>query len=57
MKSGNYINKFSNEALKDKKKLKNSGLDKSCKIILSLIKNGPFYYSSSYEKLCGEKIC
>ena len=29
MKNGNYIIKFSKQAEKDKKKLKNSGLDKS----------------------------
>ncbi len=54
MKSGNYIIKFSKQAEKDKKKLKNSGLDKSCKTILTLMKSDPFCSPPSYEKLCGE---
>jgi len=54
MKSGKYIIKFSKQAEKDKKKLKNSGLDKLCKNILSLMENDPFCYPSSYEKLSGE---
>lgn len=54
MKNGNYIIKFSKQAEKDKKKLKNSGLDKSCKNILSLMESDPFCYPPSYEKLSGE---
>lgn len=54
MKSGSYIIKFSKQAEKDKQKLKNSGLDKSCKTILNLMKDGPFCYPPSYEKICGE---
>ena len=54
MKSGNYIIRFSKQAEKDKKKLKNSGLDKNCKTILNLMQNNPFCYPPSYEKLCGE---
>ena len=54
MKNGNYIIKFSKQAENDKKKLKNSGLDKSCKTILNLMKEDPFCYPPSYEKLCGE---
>lgn len=55
MKNGNkYIIKFSKQAEKDKKKLKNAGLDKNCKTILSLIEKDPFCYPPSYEKLCGE---
>lgn len=55
MKNGNkYIIKFSKQAEKDKKKLKNIGLDKNCKTILSLMENDPFCYPPSYEKLCGE---
>jgi len=54
MKNGKYIIKFSSLAEKDKKKLKNSGLDKSCKNILSLMENDPFCYPPSYEKLSGE---
>lgn len=54
MKNGNYVIKFSKQAEKDKKKLKNSGLDKNCKTILNLMINDPFCYPPSYEKLCGE---
>ena len=54
MKNGNYIIKFSKQAEKDKLKLKNSGLEKNCKTILSLMKENPFCYPPSYEKLCGK---
>lgn len=55
MKNGKkYLIKFSKQAEKDKKKLKNSGLDKICKTILNLMEDNPFYYPPSYEKLCGE---
>lgn len=55
MKNGNkYIIKFSKQAEKDKKKLKNSGLEKNCKTILSLMASDSFGYPPSYEKLCGE---
>lgn len=53
MKNGNYVIKFSKQAEKDKKKLKNSGLDKNCKTILNLMINDLFCYPPSY-KLCGE---
>lgn len=55
MKNGNdYIIKFSKQAEKDKINLKSSGLDKNCKTILTLMKNNPFCYPPSYEKLTGE---
>jgi Txe/YoeB family toxin of toxin-antitoxin system len=54
MKNGKYIIKFSKQAEKDKKNLKSSGLDKNCKIILSLMEVDPFGYPPSFEKLCGE---
>ena len=55
MKNGNeYIIKFSKQAELDKKKLKNSGLDKNCQNILNSMKHDPFCYPPSYEKLCGE---
>lgn len=55
MKNGkNYTIKFSKQAVKDKTKLKNAGLDKNCKTILSLMEDNPFCYPPSYEKLCGE---
>ena len=42
-KSGNfYVIKFSKMALKDKVKLKNSGLDKTAKNILLLMSSDPF---------------
>ena len=53
-KSGNfYVIKFSKMALKDKVKLKNSGLDKTAKNILLLMSSDPFCYPPSYEKLYG----
>ena len=55
MKNGKeYIIKFSKQAEKDKINLKVSGLDKNCKTILTLMKNNPFCYPPSYEKLTGE---
>lgn len=55
MKNGNnYIIKFSTKAEKDKLKLKNSGLDKNCKMILNAMLEDPFCYPPSYEKLTGE---
>ena len=56
MKNGNYIIKFSKLAVKDKKKLKNSGLDKTCKNILDLMEKDPFCYPPSYEKLLGDLL-
>lgn len=54
MKNGKeYVIKFSKQAEKDKIKLKNSGLDKNCINILVLMKNDPFCYPPSYEKLSG----
>ena len=53
--SGNlYTIKFSHQALKDKKKLKNTNLDTSAKKILNLMMNDPFCYPPSYEKLVGD---
>ena len=49
-----YVIKFSKQAEKDKIKLKNSGLDKNCINILVLMKNDPFCYPPSYEKLSGD---
>lgn len=55
MKNGKeYIIKFSKQALKDKIKLKSSGLDKNCKNILILMKTDSFCYLPSYEKLSGD---
>ncbi len=54
MMNGNYVIKFSKQAEKDKKKLKSSGLEKTCKMILSSMLDDPFCYPPTYEKLCGE---
>ena len=57
MKNGkSYIIKFSKVAEKDKKKLKNSGLDKICMNILDLMIDDPFCYPPSYEKLVGDLV-
>ena len=55
MKSGKkYKILFSKTASKDKIKLKNSGLDKTCQKILNAMIINPFCYPPSYEKLTGE---
>lgn len=55
MENGNsYKILFSRVAVKDKLKLKNSGLDNNCRKILDLMINDPFCYPPSYEKLVGE---
>ena len=55
MKNGNqYKIKFSRQAEKDKIKLKSSGLDKNCRIILISMISDPFCYPPSYEKLTGD---
>lgn len=54
MKNGNYIIKFSKMATKDKIKLKNAGLENTCKKILDLMVMNPFCYPPSYEKLVGD---
>lgn len=55
MTNGNqYKILFSKAAIKDKTKLKDSGLDKNCKKILDLMVNDPFCYPPTYEKLCGD---
>ena len=54
-KSGNkYKIKLSKQALKDKKNLKNSGLEQTTKKLLDLMTNNPFCYPPSYEKLVGD---
>ena len=55
MKSGKkYKILFSKTASKDKIKLKNLGLDKTCQKILNAMIINPFCYPPSYEKLTGE---
>ena len=44
---------FSKYALKDKKKLKNSGLENAAKQILNIMMENPLAYPPSYEKLVG----
>ena len=45
---------FSKQATKDKKKLKNAGLDKKAIEILVLMSKDPFVYPPPYEKLVGD---
>ena len=47
-----YIIKYSNDALKDAKKLEACGLDKKAKELLTIIKENP--YSPPCEKLKGD---
>ena len=55
MENGNkYKILFSKEAIKDKYRLKNCGLDKNCRKILDMMIDNPFGYPPSYEKLIGE---
>lgn len=55
MVNGNkYRILFSKIAVKDKERLKNAGLDKTCKKILDIMLEDPFAYPPSYEKLVGE---
>ena len=55
MKNGKtYTIKFSKQAEKDKRKLKNAGLEMASKTILNLMKNNPFCYPPAYGKLCGD---
>ena len=55
MKNGKeYIIKFSKQAEKDKMKLKSSVLENNCKNILILMRDNPFCYPPSYEKLSGD---
>lgn len=49
-----YIIKYSNEALKDIKKLEASGLDKKTKELLKVIKDEPYKNPPPYEKLKGD---
>ena len=56
MANGNnkYKLLFSKTAIKDKTKLKNSGLENNCRKILDIMIDDPFKYPPSYEKLVGE---
>ena len=49
-----WIIKFTKNAEKDKKLLKNAGLEEKTKKILNLIANNPFQNPPSYEKLVGD---
>ena len=46
--------KFTKNAEKDKKLLKNEGLEKKAKKLLDLITNNPFLNPPLYEKLVGD---
>lgn len=54
MKNGNYVIKFSKQADKDKKKLKNAGLEGKAKELLNIIQINPFQIPPKYEKLQGD---
>lgn len=49
-----YIIKYSNDALKDAKKLELCGLDKKAKQLLKIIKENPYENPPPYEKLKGD---
>ena len=49
-----WIIKFTKNAEKDKKLLKNSGLEEKTKKLLNLIAINPFQTPPSYEKLVGD---
>ncbi|MBO7614197.1 MAG: Txe/YoeB family addiction module toxin [Bacilli bacterium] len=49
-----WIIKFTKNAEKDKKFLKNAGLEEKTKKLLNLISNNPFQIPPSYEKLVGD---
>ena len=49
-----WIVKFTKNAEKDKKFLKNTGLEEKAKKLLNLIANDPFQTPPSYEKLVGD---
>ena len=49
-----WIIKFTKNAEKDKKLIKNSGLEEKVKKLLNLIANNPFENPPSYEKLVGD---
>ena len=48
-----YIIKYSNDALKDIKKLEACGLDIKTKDLLAIMKNNPYQNPPPYEKLRG----
>ncbi len=55
MKNGNqYKILLSKNAVKDKEKLKNAGLDKSCRKVLDKMVDNPFCYPPPYERLIGD---
>ena len=49
-----WIVKFTSNAEKDKKLLKNSGLEEKAKKLLNLIAENPFQTPPSFEKLVGD---
>ena len=51
-----WIVKFTKNAEKDKKLLKNTGLEERAKKLLNLIANDPFQTPPSYEKLVGDLV-
>lgn len=49
-----YIVRYSNDALKDAKKLEECGLDKKAKELLVIINENPYQNPPPYEKLKGD---
>lgn len=49
-----WLIKFTKNAEKDKKLLKNEGLEKKAKKLLDVITNNPFLNPPPYEKLVGD---
>ena len=50
----NYVIKFSSYAEKDKKKLKQAGLEDKARKLLKIISENPFQNPPPYEKLRGD---
>jgi toxin YoeB len=50
----NYVLKFSSFAEKDKKKLKQAGLEEKARKLLKIIQENPFQNPPPYEKLRGD---
>ena len=45
---------FSKQAVRDSKRLKESGLDKKAKQLIEILKENPFQNPPPYEKLLGD---
>ena len=52
----NYVIKFSSYAEKDKKKLKQAGLENKARALLKIVSENPFQNPPPYEKLRGDYL-